>query len=375
MHPPQPPTPPTQPATPPPPDPADPVVASITTLVDEGTLSAVQASRVYVVTHAATHPTSRPQRAKSPGYGEGWSPEQLSAGVASLLGGGLALAAALVANGLASRSADFDWSAFLLELFAGLLIVAGAYAAWKWLPRKDTTVGVATGVASWLAALGIFALGLSVNTALDGHPPAPYIVGVVMLALSAGAYFPLRGTILTISALAGLAVFYGGFISDTVSPESALGVALTAVIFGALTIAAGWMLPSRHLTGIIGGVIALYGVLISFVAGAFFQIGSVLSGSTGQSNDNAAVLVIGLLVTATLFGLHWWSGYAGYAVLGVIGAALVPSVGLAAIRPDHMLWWATGIAVIGVAFVIGALVYRAGGFQRLFETAKAVPWR
>jgi hypothetical protein len=351
------------------------VVASITSLVDEGTLNPEQANRVYAYMHAATQPTSRPPPARSPDYGDGWSAEQLSAGVAALLGGGLVLAAALIANGVADRSRDFNWSGFVLELIAGLLIMGGAFAAWKLLPSKDASIGVAAGVGSWLAALGIFAVGLLVDTALDGHPPAPYIVGVVMVGLSAGLYFLLRGTVLTISALIGLAVFYGGLIEDTVSPDVGVGLAITVVIFGAIVIAAGWMLPSRHLTGMIGGVIALYGVLVSFVTVAVLEIGPALTGSTGQTNDNAAVLAIGLLVTVALFGLHWWSGYAGYAVLGVIGASLVPSVGLTAIRPDHILWWSAAIAVIGAVLVIGMLVYRAGGFGALIESAKAARLR
>jgi hypothetical protein len=351
------------------------MVASITSLVDEGTLNPEQANRVYAHMHAATHLAARPLRAKSPSYGDGWSTDQLSAGVAALLGGGLVLAAALIAKGVADRSRDFNWSGLVLELIAGLLIMAGAFAAWKLLPTNDASVGVSAGVGSWLAALGIFTVGLIVGTALEGHPPAPYSVGVVMVGLSAGAYFLLRGTVLTISALAGLALFYGGLIQDTVSPDFGVGLALTVVIFGAIVIAAGWMLPSRHLTGMIGGVIALYGVLVSFVTVAVLEIGSGLTGSTGQTNDNAAVLVIGLLVTAALFGLHWWSGYAGYAVLGVIGAALVPSVGLTAIHPDHMLWWSAAIAVIGAVLVIGMLVYRAGGFGPLLESAKSVRLR
>jgi hypothetical protein len=353
-----------------PPDPSDPVVASISRLVQEGTLSPLQANRAYAVIHPATRPARAPLRAESPVYGAGWSLEQLSAGVAGLLGGGLVVAAALVANSLANRRRDFNWPAFALELLAGLVIVAGAYAAWKLLPRKDATVGVSTGVASWLAALGIGALGLAVDTAFDGHPPTPYFVGLVLFGLSAGAYFLLRGTVLTISALAGLAVFYGGAIRDTLSPDSALGVALVVVIFGALTIAAGWMLPSRHLTGMIGGIIALYGVLVSFVTGAFFQIGPPLAGSTPQSSDNGALMVVGLLITAALFGLHLWSTYPGYVVLGVAGAALVPSVGLSAIHPDHMLWWSAGIALIGCVAVAGALVYRVGGVRPLFGTAR-----
>jgi hypothetical protein len=338
--------------------------------VQEGTLSPLQANRVYAVMRPATQPSRRPLRAESPGYGAGWSLEQLSAGVAGLLGGSLVVAAALVANNLANRRRDFDWPAFVLELLAGLVIVAGAYAAWKLLPRKDAAAGVSTGVASWLAALGIVALGLAVDTAMNGHSATPYIVGLVMLGLSAGAYFLLQGTVLTISALAGLAVFYGGAVSDTVSPDSALGMALVAVIFGALTIAAGWILPSRHLTGMIGGIIALYGVLVSLVSGVFFQIGPALDGSTPQSSDNGALMVIGLLVTAALFGLHLWTSYPGYAVLGVAGAALVPFVGLSAIRPDHMLWWSAGIAVIGWVAVAGALVYRVGGVRPLFDAAR-----
>jgi hypothetical protein len=376
MHPPQPPTSPTPPGPPPPatpPDPSDPVVASISSLVQEGTLSPLQANRVYAVVHPATQPYRRRLRAESPGYGAGWSLEQLSAGVAGLLGGGLVVAAALVANGLASRRRDFNWPAFVLELLAGLVIVAGAFAVWKLLPRKDAASGVSTGVASWLAALGIVALGLAVDTAMNGHSATPYFVGLVMFGLSAAAYFLLRGTVLTISAIAGLAVFYAGAVSDTVSPDSALGVALAVVFFGALTIASGWMLPSRHLTGMIGGIIALSGVLVSFVTGVFFQIGPALGASTPQSSDNGALMVIGLLVTGVLFGLHLWSRYPGYAVLGVAGAALVPSVGLTAIHPDHMLWWSTGVAVIGCVVVAGALVYRVGGVRPLFDTARTAP--
>jgi hypothetical protein len=368
MYPPQPPAPPAPPA---PPDPLDPVVASITSLVQEGTLSHVQARRVYIVVHPATKP-SRSSLSASSGYGSAWSLEQLSAGVAGLLGGGLVVAAALVANTQANRRGDFNWPAFILELLAGLVILAGASAAWKLLPRKDSTAGVSTGVASWLAALGIVALGLAVDTAMNEQSASPYIVGLVMLGLSAGAYFLLRGTVLTISALAGLAVFYGAAVSDIVSPDSALGVALVVVLFGAVTIGAGWLLPSRHLTGMIGGIIALYGVLVSFVAGVLFRIGPALDGSALQSNDNAALLVIGLLVTAVLFGLHLLSGYPGYAVLGVAGAALVPSVGLNAIRPEHLLWWSAGIVVLGGAFVLGALAYRVGGLRPLYESARTV---
>lgn len=338
--------------------------------MQEGTLSPLQANRVYAVVHPATQPARRPLRTESPGYGAGWSLEQLWAGAGALLGGGLVVAAALVANSLANRRRDFNWSAFVLELLAGLVIGAGAYAVWNLLPRKDTSAGVSTGVASWLAALGIVAFGLAVDTAMDGHSPTPYIVGLVMLGLSAGAYFLLRGTVLTTSALAGLAVFYGGAVDDTVSPNSALGVALVVVLFGAITIAAGWMLPSRHLTGMIGGIIALYGVLVSFVTGVFFQIGPALDGTGSQSSDNGALMVIGLLVTAALFGLHVWSSYPGYAVLGVAGAALVPSVGLSAIHPDHMLWWSTGIAVLGCVAVAGALIYRLGGVQQLLDRTR-----
>jgi hypothetical protein len=373
MYPPQPPPPPTPPGPPAsaaPPDPSDPVVASISSLVQEGTLSPLQANRVYAVMRPATQRSRRPLRAESPGYGAGWSREQLSAGVAGLLGGGLVVAAALVANNLANRRQDFNWAALVLELLAGLVIVAAGYAAWKFLPTKDAAVGVSAGVSSWLAALGILTLGLAVGTAMDGHSATPYIVGLVMFGLSAGAYFLVRGTVLTISALAGLAVFYAGTVGDTVSPDSALGMALVLVIFGALTVAAGWLLPSRHLTGMIGGIIALYGVLVSFVTGVFFQIGPALDGSTLQSSDNGALLVIGMLVTGALFGLHLWSNYPGYAVLGVAGAALVPSAGLTAIHPDHMLWWATGIAVIGCVAVAGALLYRVGGVRPLFDAIR-----
>jgi hypothetical protein len=367
MYPPQPPMPPPpgHPA-PAPPDPSDPVVASISALVQEGTLSPLQANRVYAVVHPAKQPARRPLHADSPGYGAGWSLEQLSAGVAGLLGGGFVLAAVLVANALANRRRDFNWPAFALELVAGLVIIAGAYAVWKLLPRKDATAGVSSGVASWLAALGIVALGLVVDTAMHGRSPTPYIVGLVMFGLSAGTYFLLRGTILTISALTGLAFFYGNAVDDTVSPDSALGVTLVIVLFGVITVAGGWMLPSRHLTGVIGGIVALFGVLVSFVAGVT-PTGPAVE---PQSSDTGAVIVIGLLVTAALFALHVWSSYPGYAVLGVAGAALVPSVGLRATHPDHMLWWSAGIAVLGCAAVAAALVYRAGGARQLMDSAR-----
>jgi hypothetical protein len=368
MHPPQPPTSPNQPGqqAPEPPDPADPVVASITSLVQEGTLSPLQANRVYAVVHPATQPAPRTLRAESPRYGAGWSFEQLSAGAASLVGGGLVVAAVLVANTLANRRRDFNWPAFMVELIAGLVIIAGAYAVWRLLPSKDATAGMSSGVASGLVALGAVALGLVIATAMDGRSPTPYIVGLVMFGLSAGAYWLLRGTILTISALTGLALFYGNAVNDTIAPDSALGVTLVIVLFGVITVAGGWILPSRHLTGVIGGIIALLGVLVSSVSGVT-PTGPAVE---AQSSDTGAVIVIGLLVTAALFALHVWSGYPGYAVLGVAGAALVPSVGLRAGHPDHMLWWSAGIAVLGCAALAAALVYRAGGARQLLDSAR-----
>ena len=164
---------------------------------------------------------------------------------------------------------------------------------------------------------------------------------------------------------AGRAHLFGLFLSD-VTPsdsESLLWISVPAVVYGIGVGAAGWALPTRHISALLGGVVALGGVtfVLGFVAFARLLLRGLLGVGVGgrdagpdYSGDAATTLVLGLLVCLALVALYALSGHPGYAVVGSLGAVLVILTGLFALDLEHIVRWAGIVAVAGAAVAWGS---------------------
>ena len=74
----------------------------------------------------------------------------------------------------------------------------------------------------------------------------------------AGGYFVIRsGATVAVAVLGGLVLLV---VPGDVPPsdaESLLWFSIPAVLYGAVVAGAGWVLPTRHISAVLGGVVAL----------------------------------------------------------------------------------------------------------------------
>jgi len=294
-----------------------------------------------------------------------------------MLGAGLATAAALVGATLFPRPGDdFNQPAFLVVTGLTLALVVLTVGSELVLGGRDRT----RAVPGTFAALAAVHLGVVVALLLGDSGATGYVTGAVIVLAAAAAYVWLRSAPPVAAVVLGGLVFVGELLDDTAGggadSTSNLGVGVGLVVYGVAVAAAGWRLPSRHVSAMLGGAVALLGAEAVIVGGLLLQAfggGSLLApdstaapsdpfgGVADPTGDVAVAMVLGLLVCAGLLGLHAYTRFPGYAVLGVVGTVLVAWSGLFGLYVDSVLRWGAGIGVAGVLLAAGALLALGGG--------------
>ncbi len=333
----------------------DPVFAAVDGLVRDGTLDHTQADRVYAAMRAtdtsATAPSTR-----------GSFPTRLAASVA-LVGAGTSSGAALLAASLANLFEEgFDWQAFV--------VVGGVAGALLALTAASELVVHDRSGGRWFTAgpagLAALALGLVAAVALLGEEAVDYVSGGVVMLAGTGLYAWLRTAPALAAAVVGGLVVVSAILDDTVAPdlgdEGVLGVGVGLVAYGVAVGGLGWLLPTRHVSAILGGLICLFGVLVVLVTGATAIVFAGFGGAGRDlTGDSATGLALGVLVCLGLLTLHVLTASWGYALLGTGGLVLVLPTGLYALDLEHTLRWSAGVGVIGVAIAAASGVLAARG--------------
>jgi len=277
-----------------------------------------------------------------------------------LLGAGIGVGTGLVAAALFDqRGDDFNQWAFLVvggvTVALLLLTVAG-----RLLLTETRAARAFTGGAAALAAGN---LGILVGLLLDDADATGYLVGLTIAAAGIAAYVWLRSAAPIAAVVIGGLVVAGTLLGDTVASDddNALAFGVGLVVYGVAVAAAGWLLPTRQTSAMLGGIIALAGAQLVIVLALVSKLLALAAGELSDGSpqppgadptvDALVAMVLGLLVCAGLLGLYAWTRFAGYAVVGVLGAVLLVGSGMFALDLDSPLRWSAGI---GAVALIGA---------------------
>ncbi len=356
--------------------PSDPMFARVDSLVRDGTLSAEQAGRVYARVREAGSETpagaTSVLAADTDTDTNRWTLPQRMSGGAAVLGAAVLLGALFVAGNLADQD-DFNWKAFLVVFVGAVALCAVAAATALLGGDPDHRRWIATVV----AATGIVALALVLDILLQGKDWSEYLTGALMVVAGVAAYLWLRESALTAVVVLGGLLVLTQIIEDVTDDQTAtIGPQIALTVFGIVVAAAGWPLASRHVTGMLGGVIALGGMVLAVLfAGLFvltlgvFRSGPLDAGPQSDVNgDLWTALAIGLLVCAGLAALYAYSEFIGYLVLAFLGAVALVVGSLLSLRTDIRLWLAVIIGAVGGLLAAGAalreLVARGSGTRR-----------
>nr|MBA3718929.1 hypothetical protein [Nocardioidaceae bacterium] len=282
-----------------------------------------------------------------------------------LLGAGIGVGTGLVAASLFPRpnlsaaaaiDRDFNWPAFVVVLGVIIALVLLTVAGRLLLLTESRAARAFTGGAAGLAAGN---LGILVGLLLDDADATGYLVGLTIAAAGAAAYVWLRSAPPIAAVVIGGLVMAGTLLGDTVSSEddAGLAVGIGLVVYGVAVAAAGWLLPTRHTSAMLGGIIALAGAQLVIVLGLVSQfVGDIAAGMSGEQAppgadptlDVAVAMVLGLLVCAGLLALFAWTRFTGYAVLGVLGTVLLGWSGIFGLDLDSPLRWSAGIGAVAL---------------------------
>ena len=194
------------------------------------------------------------------------------------LGVGL-LAAAVVVSGTRSRSdGDLDWSNYSVGLgaTAALLLVAIVALMVGSEPGRENLV-------TWPGSIGVLGAGAMLGVGLediDGSEDwLAYLVGGVIVLLSAVGYAAVRRGAFAVTAILGLGIAYIQLADDVLvdigdEDDQAIIAAVTIAVFVLVVTAVGWLLRARALIGVIAGVVGVVGlnaVLLVLVVSQFFD--------------------------------------------------------------------------------------------------------
>jgi hypothetical protein len=349
--------------------PQDPLFLSLDPLVRDGTLTGGQARRVYerlrVPTVAATTPPPVAADDEPPSVDRR---RLLTA--AAVVGAGV-VSSGLLVSALLAAGNGFHWKTSVPMLLITLGFAAAAVLS-RWpLDRRRGVSDLLTGV---LLTLAVLSLGVTM-VAPQAIEPVIYLAAVVMLVGGLAGYWFLQRDVVTVAAVVGGAVLLGQILSDTVSfGEGGTGpVLLIGVLFllyGLAVVAAGWMFSCRHLTGILGSVIAVASMhvvaLSLLVFGLVSGVNSTADGSAAPlgRGDLKVALVLGMLAAVIVAGLFAYTRRSGYALVSFIGATLLPLLVTIGVTRSHPLRWAVGCAVIGGLVVALAVAERVMANRR-----------
>jgi len=361
----------------------DPMYEKVDSLVRDGTLTPAQADNVY---QRVREPGGVTSAVASDRERRRWTLPRRAAGGAAMVGAGLLLGSLLVARFLADQE-DFNWKAFVVVLVGALALTAvGAVAA-----LRGHDADHRRWVASGLIATGIAAAALALAIVLRDQDWASYLTGGLMLVAGLAAYVWLRGAALTAVIILGGLLVVGQLISDVFGDDSdsLLWPGLALTVFGLVVMGVGWRLADRRVTGILGGIIALAGMLIVILGGLILTAAASFFGrppgasqtdvpGVGGDGDTWTALIIGLLVCALLAVMYAYSDYVGYLVLAFSGATLLVFTALFALDTENRLWFSVIVGAIGGLVVAGAVLRellsgRGGGGRRMAHQPASGP--
>jgi hypothetical protein len=316
-------------------------------------------------------------------------------GLPVALGTGL-LAAAVTLSTMRSRSdGDLDWSNYGVGLgaTAALLLIAAASALLAEGRRREELV-------AWPGAVGVLAVGSMVGIGLEDvgalDDALAYIVGGVILVLSAAGYLVVRRGALVVTAILGFGLIYVQLFDDVFSDvgdndDAVIILAAAIAIFVLLVTAVGWLLRARAVSGVFAGalgVIAYNVLLIALVAVRAFQdaIGGMdMLGDDGErgrsggriggedlDNDVYVILAFAALLTVLWALAAAANGHAGFTVLAIVMPATVVPTATFVLAVEQPTWWGVGLAAAGaVLLAVGVLLGRSRGGSRRGGAATA----
>lgn len=294
------------------------------------------------------------------------------------VGSALVAAAILMSAGWARGSGDLDWSNFLMGVAGSLGLLGVAGAAYVLVsdaaPRSN--------LMAWPGAFGALGTGIMVGVAMDEGDATLYVSSLVTIGLSVGGYYLTRRGAFTVSALFGLLLLYLQLFDDVIGfddlDEDNLAMITVAVIavFTVAVTAGGWFLPTRHLTGVVAGVIALVVTgVVHFILTVVVSIFGAVTEFDGEGersrrddtydNDVWVILLISLVLCAGWAWCAWRSGHMGYRLL--IAGMLILVVPLTALglAVEHPTYWEVVAGAVGAA-VLGFVGWRSvGGGENL----------
>jgi hypothetical protein len=306
-------------------------------LVAEGRLDEIQARAVLdEVEHLGAHPTypSTTRRAPAPAP----PPERGERLVAMLtyLGGALVLGAVVVIASLLWRDlSQLSRVALSLAATATLLAVATALTPWSHgagLPWR----GPREALSSTLAAFAAATLGLAAGVTFEDDPLLPG--GLTGLVAAIGLYAVWRGYALVLAAFAGAATVLGWTIEHYEIYDSALAVSVLTIAFGVATVLVGRLVPEHLATDTAGSLAVVVGL------------------QTMASWEHLAVygLVASLAFIAVMFGLYLADRGPQFALVGGLGALILPTAALGTLT-DSALAVGLTLLTVGLLLIVGAV--------------------
>lgn len=314
-----------------------------------------------------------------------------SRGDDALVGVGVALlSAATVLSALYSRTdGDLDWSNFGVGIIATLALLGLAGVGLLGVADRDTNLTLAT----WPAAFGALAAGLMAVVAMHGDDASPWVAGLLITGIGAGAYAVVRRPAPALAAVVGLLVLYA-MVVDATTGDDGSGLIFGGAVVAAFTLvvtSVACFLPGRDVIAVTVGAGAVFFYLsmlstlsaFGLVAGGFaastevsseeeldFATSQVIDPFASLHDDMLVLLLFGLGLAAVWAVLAARTGHVGYRVLVVVLVATQVPLTIGVRGVDHPSWFGLAIAVLGV-LVLGAVLVRSLGRRSEAPSAAA----
>ena len=305
-------------------------------LVAEGRLDDVQARAVLdEVEHLGAHPAYPETARRAPAAPPAERGERLVA-MLTYLGGALVLGAVVVIASLLWRDLS-QLSRIGLSLAATVTLIAAATALTPWshgggLPWH----GPRQALSSTLAAFAAATLALAVGVAFEDDPLLP--AGLTGLVAAIGLYAVWRGYALVLAAFAGAATMLGWTIEHYEIYDSALAVSGLMIAFGITAVLVGRLVPEHLATDTAGSLTVVMGL------------------QTMSSWEHLAIygLIASLAFVAIAFALYLADQGPQFALVGGLGALMLPAAALGTLTDSAMVVGLTLLAV-GLLLIVGAV--------------------
>lgn len=334
-------------------NPHDELVAALDPLVRAQTLSPQQANEVYRAVSTSGASSASADRGRRPDL----TRSRVGTGIGTV---GVGLVVAAFSTGYVLGLDSLGWTIFVAML-GPILVLALVVVASELAPHR------APGIPDELRTLAAIAGSLAVSCValailtIGGSSSLYYVSGLVMLVGGLAGYWSWRRQVFVVPAVIGGLVVTSRLGSHLLSSSSDRGdssvlfLGIVAAAYGALVAVAGWRYPCRHLTGVLGGLIALSSLALVIIVNGF--TGAFALDPTGRvqvsyRSDTVVALVVGLVVCLGLAGAYAATREAGFLVVAGSGGFSLPATAIPFLTQKHPLQLAALFALIG-ALVIG----------------------